>query len=618
MLRFSRKTTVIDFDQFFEDLNSLGFIYVNPRILQEHHQEIESLIASLRDELQKMVIASSYCGIMNLSSKSLISYLKNYLGVPAYYLEQKNSKGEFADSLSASKVLKPLMEVAEANNFDDSTTNWSVVYEFADKLITLRSLVSKNGIIKGILDSAVPTDSVDSNGEKLVAVNFNISPRDNLRVYYSDKNIQQVPKIALDAYAAPKGYVIVSGDFSQSDLRIAYSTLLKTQQNINDFMSYSDTYEAFDRVLMGDAFDLEHFTANRKAYKAESLKPLYGGTRAASTTTKDLVASAVKYLASCPLYMENKNRIIRRIEHGLPVRVSSYFGYQQSLERNPRMRSNWKQKLIDKALNAPIQTGTSEAVISVERYILDEFAKLGVTPENGGIYAYICRHDEMVFMIKEEYLTYSHIFQKAQKLQIDDWVPLEVEFHYCRNYGVDDPIYTKVAKGNYLPEIEIENTTYTPGPSPSKPYIPTADFCCVATGVTYFTSHGVKKALVAYLDCNKRKATYRIYDFESYDSLHEFMVAEILTNSDKFVAQDFADVLMYSPLIATEITTYNVILLKETPNFPAQEISLANLAAAYATASYLNQQGEDYTTIYRLVEPHKQTLQQLINWGELL
>ena len=618
MLRFSKETTMIDFDQFFEDLNSLGFIYVNPRILQEHHQEIESLISSLRDELQKMVVASSYCGIMNLSSKSLISYLKNYLGVPAYYLEQKNSKGDFADSLSASKVLKPLMEMAEANDFDNSTTDWSTVHEFASKFITLRSLVSKNGIIKGILESATPTDRVDANDEPLVAVHFNISPKDNLRVYYSDKNIQQVPKIALDAYAAPKGYVIVSGDFSQSDLRIAYSTLLKSSQNIDDFMSYSDTYEAFDRVLMGDAFDLKHFTANRKAYKAESLKPLYGGTRAASTTTKDLVASAVKFLTSCPRYVENKNRIIRRIEHGLPVRISSYFGYQQSLERNPRMRSNWKQKLIDKALNAPIQTGTSEAVISVERYILDEFAKLGATPENGGIYAYICRHDEMVFMVKEEFLTYSHIFQKAQKLQIDDWVPLEVEFHYCRNYGVDDPIYTRVAKGNYLPEIEEENTTYTPAPAPSKPYIPTADFCCIATGVTYFTSMGVKKALVAYLDCRNQKAAYKVYDFESYDALHDFMVAEILTNTDRFVAQDCADVLMYSPLIATEVTTYNVVLLKETPNFPAQEISLANLAATYATVSYLKQHGEDYANLFKIVEPHKQTLQKLSGWGELL
>lgn len=78
----------------------------------------------------------------------------------------------------------------------------------------------------------------------------------------------------------------------------------------------------------------------------------------------------------------------------MPFAVKSYFGHEEiinvdSYDRNP----------LFKALNTPIQAGTSEVVILTVNKILDMFYELGYTEDDVSVY--MVRHDEPVFKVKE-------------------------------------------------------------------------------------------------------------------------------------------------------------------------------------------------------------------------
>lgn len=575
MIKLS-KDSPIDFNQYLMDLSELGYVYMNKRVLDTVIRELPNTLSSARYLVEDVMATKSAYFISTLNRKNVVTYLKQFENCPDFYFKVKNIDG---DSLDSKKVLKPLLEKGYAN-------------EFINKYMDYTSMSSMSGFMnKSIKSMAVDTDLKTSNGDELCKIKFHYEQQPNLRVYTKDSNIQGIPKKYCNMMEAPDGYVLVSGDFAQSDMRIAYSMMLRDDENIKIMSKYDDIYEGYFRIILGDDFNLEEFKTHRQEYKAFALAPIYGASYSVTELGRRIVNIANKYLDNFPVYKEYKRRLQRRIDLGLPVVTKSYFGYQDTVISNSYDKS---KSLMNFALNSPIQTGTSEIVISVERYIMEEFKKLGITSDNQGIFAYLNRHDELIFLVKEEYLKYSYIFQNAETVQVDDWFPLKIQFSYHRKYTVEDEQLNNFAKRYYKSSSELE--VPTPGKGPKSFYIPTDDIIEIAVGT--YNVPNTTDVILSYYDYINERCMFEIVKDADADKIFQSVQSKIALSRDKLLSNGVNVVIVCSQLqLQDSLANVHGLLIKNTRSYKPSIFSISQQLAEYMGMKYCNKNNIEYDSI---------------------
>lgn len=426
MIKFSKNESSVNSDLYLSRLRRNGRILIDKEYLKSIYQyecvRRDSLDSYARDVMKH----HSGMRYNSLDRHTIYCYLTDCERCPDSYFQNPKTIGY---SVDINKVLKPLLRNGYAT-------------EFLSLYIEHRSVATKCSKIKTIIDSAQETEFENVAGDRLYQVKYSVNPRINLRFNYSHMDIiGQFSSEYVSAMSAPKGYCLVWADFAQSDLRIAYSLLLRNEKNYQTMLNCKDKYEGIARLVAeanNEEFNLEEFKKKRNLYKVYVLETIYGTRNTIIKDCRKFINSLASYLEKCEKYQEYIKRINKYVDLDIPVVTKSYFGYEQQVPIYNADRTN----IRNFALNSPVQTGTSELMILTVNWILDKFYSMGYTEED--ISVYMVRHDEPVFLVKESLLRDSWVFKQSSSIQVDDWIPLELE--YSCGYHYKQPDSTLMSK----------------------------------------------------------------------------------------------------------------------------------------------------------------------------
>lgn len=535
MLRLS-KNSKVDFDKYLERLSYLGYIYYNLDKIEYPISRLKLLKSSLSDYIYRFLLEASGGSIVGIQRSSVKNYLLNVAKVPESLLTVVNRKD--GNNYTTISIDAEHLTAAKDRGF---------ACEFVDMWLEYTSLTSQIGLIEGLM--SLMSDSVtkkNSIGQTLYGVSYNISYSDAFRTYYKNFAHQQVPKQFLSSLDAPAGYTMVKGDFGQSDLKIVYNMLLKDKSNIDTMFRFPDSYEGMARLTEGSNFSLETFKKDRDLYKQNTLSPIYGGTSASTAQAQKIIDNVNRYLENLPVYQDYKKRIQKKIDCGLPVVLNTYFG--NSIEIVDFDRNS--KKIMDKALNTPAQAGTSEVVIMCANSILDKFEEYGITPENGGVYLYLNRHDELVFLLNNEYLEYSWIFQENEDILIEGWMPLRIEFSFTDNYLIDNPEIDRLAKTYYKTSEPINIDKLIESALKSEYFIPCEDTKVYYIGI--YSDGG--SSCVVFLNENKDVEMAKLVNSDNKDVLLGSIVNIIGEKHLELLQQNCTSVCVYTTMVTDDIS----------------------------------------------------------------
>lgn len=252
---------------------------------------------------------------------------------------------------------------------------------------------------------------------------FYTSGSDTGRIYYNDQAILSIPHEFLEVQVAKPGYVLIFGDCKQADLRGAYNMYLKTPETLPFFEHSDEYYRSTLQTTDKEHYDEDKFQKLRPAMKELVLASIYGSRRRGLLRTynsPEAVDLLMKFLASNEKYQAIKKSLETAIATLPVLLIEDYFGFKRKIICD--------KGALNAALNTPVQA-TTNSIVSIM-----------VTEANkAGIDVYMVRHDEPVFMVKEEDLPKAMEFLKnRQKLYINDWTLFEVRYSYGHIYGEEE------------------------------------------------------------------------------------------------------------------------------------------------------------------------------------
>lgn len=547
------KYSPIDVDKYLNHLSYLGFIYYDLQVLSHTSNLMKQEVNTL-SYLVAQYVKECSGGILHSHSKANVEdLLMNYKGVPSGLLLDKKT-GNY--SLSKDKLSK--------------VYDRGFAKEFISMYLDYTSTRHKSGLLASAVSNCYDTDAKSTIGHDLYKIYHKINVNGTLRTYYHDYNHQQFPKTAMQALYAPSGYVMVKGDFEQSDLKITYNMTLKDPKNVDVMYRCPDSYEGIARIVEGSDFNKERFVEERKIYKQNTLSSSYGGNTASTEQEKKIIDRVNRYLADLPVYQEFKSRILKRIETGLPLNVTTYFGNQITIneEKNPI-------ETLHAALNAPSQTGTSEIVIACGNAIMDKFAEKGITQENGGIYLYLNRHDELVFLIKEEFIPYCYLFQECEDILVDDWMPLRIEFSYSDNYQIPNDDLNRLCKSYYREKEEIDVDALIAKAKTSEYFIP----CENTLRLCISDSKTDSSTILAFYNVDSEKVTYHEIGSVDPNVVISGICKIIGAKKNDLVKKGYTAVLVYTDLVLSDKSVMSGLPLIFKTNFDASYLKRAKYLA---------------------------------------
>lgn len=296
--------------------------------------------------------------------------------------------------------------------------------EFLTQYMAHRSMKSKRDSLRKLVEGCKNSVAKDRYGRDLAKIPFIASEQVNRRFNYKNYDIiSQIPKSEASMIGVEDGYFLAWGDFAQSDFRVAYNLFMRSPENDEIMNRYEDKYEALARIVsksLGREFDLDKFKTDRKLYKKLTLATVYGMADSGVPEENEFIQMFSQFLSTCDKYVEYRKRISDNSLMQTPIRITSYFGYDQYAMPDSRNAD----KLMYDALNMPNQTGTSELVILTVNSILETARECGLSEDQFGLY--LTRHDEPIFRIKEDAMEYLWILKKHSTILVDDWTPLRM------------------------------------------------------------------------------------------------------------------------------------------------------------------------------------------------
>lgn len=549
------KYSPIDMQKYLNHLSYLGFVYYDLNGLSFNSRKMQQEVSTLKQQVTDMIRECSGGVLHNGSKYNVEQLLTRYKGIPeSMLLDRKTGKV----SLEKNKLTR-----AYERGF---------AKEFISLYLYFTSVRAKSGLLASAVSKCDYSDVVSNDGAPLAKVTHNIKESANLRTYYNDFNHQQLSEEALKCMKAPKGYFLVMGDFEQSDLKITYNMTLRDAGNIDIMFRCKDSYEGISRVVEGDEFSQEKFKTERPLYKENTLATVYGAQSASSKEGARVVNNMKNYLSTLPVYNEFKSRIEKRIDTGLPVTVRTYFGNTISINAEKDSKG-----ILDAALNAPSQTGTSEIVIACANAIMDKFTERGITEENGGIYLYLNRHDELIFLIKDEHLAHCDIFQECQDILVDDWMPLRIEFSYSDNYIIPNEYIDRLCKSCYKDLESIDVQSLIDNAKDSEFFIPCEDTLRLCVGV----AREEGRSVLSFYNLDSENITYHEVGSSDKNDLVNAVCKIIGSKKTELFKNDVTAVLVYTDLLLHDQSIMSGLPIVFKINYNDAIYRKAQMAAEY-------------------------------------
>lgn len=293
---------------------------------------------------------------------------------------------------------------------------------------------------------------------------------------------------------------------------------------------YEDKYEALARIVsksLGREFDLDKFKTDRKLYKKLTLATVYGMADSGVPEENEFIQMFSQFLSTCDKYVEYRKRISDNSLMQTPIRITSYFGYDQYAMPDSRNAG----KLMHDALNMPNQTGTSELVILTVNSILETARKCGLSEDQFGLY--LTRHDEPIFRIKEDVMEYLWILKKHSTILVDDWTPLRMDFNFGYKYKVSDEMLEQKASeifNNYKEEVVTDNVVDTKRRKDYYPLLP-----LLKLKFHYISLVDVGTTVAVFEEAETGKAVFILLDTVDKNEVIDAMRYRIQQVSEKLV-----------------------------------------------------------------------------------
>ncbi len=307
----------------------------------------------------------------------------------------------------------------------------AVNYPLPHIILEYRSL-SK---LKSTYTDSLPKQ-IDPNTGR-VHTSYNQAVTSTGRLSSTDPNLQNIPirteegRRIRQAFIAPKGYKIISADYSQIELRIM-AHLSRDTGLLQAFAKELDIHAATAAEIFG--VTLEQVSAEQRRHaKAINFGLIYGmsafGLGQQLGISREMAQVYMdKYFARYPLvktYMQN----IRDLAHQQGY-VETFMGRRLFV---PEIRSSQilRRRAAERAaINAPMQ-GTAADIIKIAMIRIDEWIRESQLP----IKMVMQVHDELVFEVAEEIVpTVVPIIRDYMTSALTLDVPLQVQIHVGNNW----------------------------------------------------------------------------------------------------------------------------------------------------------------------------------------
>lgn len=257
------------------------------------------------------------------------------------------------------------------------------------------------------------------------------------RLSSSDPNLQNIPvrgelgKQVRQAFVAPSGFSLLSGDYSQIDLR-ALAHLSKDAGLVDAFKHDEDIHAATASRLFG--VDGSQVTADmRRVAKTVNFGVIYGmsdyGLEQATELSREeatgFIAAYFEKYPGIKQYLEATKQLARETGY-----VQTLLGRRRLIPEINSPNRQVREAAERMAINMPVQ-GTSADIIKVAMVNLHrEMGKLGLKSR-----MLLQVHDELLFEVPQDELQeMSRLVSDIMSSALELNVPLKVDIHSGRNW----------------------------------------------------------------------------------------------------------------------------------------------------------------------------------------
>jgi hypothetical protein len=356
--------------------------------------------------------------------------------------------------------------------------------DFNELHIDYSSKMRYRSAVEKVLDNVAQNSTVEGHdGKTLVTVPYKIAPISNRRFSTYDENIIGFYGGVRKAMEAPKGYLLLGADFPQIDGKGALYSYFKTSKVLEIAESTKDTYLVYKEIARYvthleqqhklqealaapeyvDTKDLERrvqrFDPSIRPFDSPSQRGTYKVISLA--TTYNSVYSPFKAIQRATTYLKNALVRIGRYAYmtdvaefldsiGYPIVAKSRFGY-----RSPVVEIG-KGGILAKLFNTPVQTTSSEIILMFICYIMDYFRGEGYGVD--AIRVYVNRHDEPIFLIKEDvFVKEVNFIRDVSHILVEGWLPFEIGWNIGHSYGTNIKYYKDLLEAKPYDYTRINN-----------------------------------------------------------------------------------------------------------------------------------------------------------------
>lgn len=279
--------------------------------------------------------------------------------------------------------------------------------------------------------------------------NFNQNGAKTGRFSSNKPNLQNQPPEARSMFIAPKGYYIVSADFSAQEVRIIASES-REQVLLDAFESGVDAYASLASEFFDKPYDECYKnpdgsdTEERKRMKVVLLMSMYGASKHGLATALDIdVDEADKFLRDFFIKYSKIDAFIKRTHKYANKYGYVWIGGEQRKRRLPEARGDmkmydWKRnKTMRQGPNAIIQ---GEAAIQAKRTMIE----LSKESKERGWLPFAVIHDEVIVLmpetsVKADFDALDKIMTQTYKLDgVDNVTDIEVQKRWGSSITVDE------------------------------------------------------------------------------------------------------------------------------------------------------------------------------------
>ncbi|OCF94128.1 DNA polymerase I [Gilliamella sp. wkB195] len=320
----------------------------------------------------------------------------------------------------------------------DPSTSEEVLSELANTYVLPRKILYYRGLakLKNTYTDKLPL--MISPIDHRIHTNYNQIGTVTGRLSSNDPNLQNIPvrteegRRIRQAFIAPKGYKIISADYSQIELRIM-AHLSQDKSLLNAFAHDKDIHRVTASEILSKP-EPEVTAEERRRAKAVNFGLIYGMSAFGLSKQINIPRKEAKFYID--RYFERYPGVqmyMDKIRHQASEQgyVETLSGRRLYLPKITSSRVNEKRGAERAAINAPMQ-GTAADIIKTAMIKMSEWIK---AQPNGNIRMLMQVHDELVFEVKEELVSeYSKSIKSIMENCYQLSVPLKVDVGIGNNW----------------------------------------------------------------------------------------------------------------------------------------------------------------------------------------